>query len=94
LTSPLEQARLVAGIEGGMALAGEFRDKDARDYFMLVNRDFLHAAQLKVTFREPPKSLEFLSRDSGQWEPMAGLKGANLTIDLAAGSAELVRIAK
>ncbi|MFZ4484890.1 MAG: hypothetical protein ACOYOL_13035, partial [Chthoniobacterales bacterium] len=77
-----------------MALAGEFRDKDARDYVMLVNRDFLNAAKLEVTFREPPKSLEFLSRDSGQWEPMAGLKGATLSLDLAAGNAELVRIAK
>ena len=94
LTGPLEKARLVAGIEGGMALAGEFRDKDARDYVMLVNRDFLHAAKLKVTFRVPPKSLEFLSRDSGQWEKMAGLNGPTLTLDLAAGNAELVRIAK
>ena len=72
-----------------MALIGDFNHRDGNSYVMVVNRDFIHPATLKVKFRQAPGELLQISRRNGREQATAShSQTGELKISLAAGDAE------
>jgi hypothetical protein len=93
-THPIRQSRLVESLRGGLALIGEFRHRDGHSYVMVVNRDFINPVTLEVKFRQAPGKLLQISRRNGRKQATPGYsrKTGELTVQLAAGDAELYRL--
>ena len=92
MTRPIRRSRLVRSVSGGMGLIGEFEHSNGRRYLMVVNRDFINAATLKVRFRNAPGRLVLIGRRDGAERPTPGYspRTGELTVQLAAGDAELL----
>ena len=93
-TRPVTESKLVESISGGMALVGEFESTDGRTCLMVVNRDFIEPASFRVVLRKPAAGVSMLSRQDGQWQAVEDYdpETGTLTLTLAAGNAELLRL--
>ncbi len=86
----------IKSVENGEFVVGFFKHKNGNVYAMIVNRDYKNSAQARVTFNGKVK-VNTVGRKSGKETKLAvELQGANTTcnIDLAAGDAILLRLAK
>ena len=75
-----------------MALVGEFKSEtDGRSYIMVVNRDFIDPATLRLKFRRPPLNLLEVSKQNGTKQPVAGYlaETGEVKLDLSGGDGRL-----
>jgi hypothetical protein len=76
---PLSQGKLVEAVEmtqryvrppvAGRFLVGEFADREARPYFLIVNKDLKNSFQFKIHLRQEGRKLFRVSPYSGDEEP-------------------------
>ena len=64
-------AGVVARIEGGSYLVGEFEDADGYPWVMVVNRDRERSSFAKVTLRTTHRTVEEVARSTGDLRPVA-----------------------
>ncbi|MDE0042167.1 MAG: hypothetical protein OXT74_09035, partial [Candidatus Poribacteria bacterium] len=62
-----------------------------RNYVMVVNRDFIDPASLRMKFRRPPLNLLEVSKQSGSKQPVAGYstETGEVQLDLPGGDGRL-----
>ena len=72
----------------GMWLIDEFTSEDGGTYMMVVNRDFIEPAVLRLKFREAPEDLLEVSKQNGKEQPTTGYSRmtGELTREFAAGN--------
>ncbi len=93
-TTSVEDADLVESMSGGLGLVGEFTAEDGHRYMMVVNRDFIDPATLRLKLRDAPDQLLEVSRQTGELEPVSGYfpQTGGLTVRLAGGDGRLFRL--
>ena len=72
MTRSIEESALVESIGGGMWLIGEFTGEDGGTYMMVVNRDFIEPAVLRLKFGEAPEDLLEVSKRNGKEQSTTG----------------------
>jgi len=85
---------LLGGIEGGEFVVGMFRDRQGRDYCLIVNKSHERSVVARVTINVPCRSVECYDPQTRRWEPMAAVADrfqTRLEIPLPPGGARLVR---
>ena len=94
MTSPVSKSKLVASISGAMGMVGEFRHRDGHTYMMVVNRDFVKPATLKLKLRKAFGKVLRISRKDGTEQAVPGYssKTGELVVPLGAGDAEMFRL--
>ena len=90
-TRPVSESKRVESVTGGLALIGEFEDKDGRPYLMVVNRDFNNAVTLLVKLPRVEGKVYELSKETGAEHKATDYSTATgeLKVQLAAGDARL-----
>jgi len=81
--------------EGESCLVGEFRDRTGNSYLLPVNHGVDKARELTLRFDDPKIGVELMDRKTGQWRSLPLAKsgpGCVLTLRLAAGDGELLRV--
>lgn len=76
--------------ENDNVVIGVFKDKENRDYLMVVNRNWQNANNIKLTFDSSITRVEAFNRESRKWKSV--LKSGELNLDLAIGDGVLLRI--
>ncbi|MDP7635063.1 MAG: hypothetical protein QF402_19145 [Candidatus Latescibacteria bacterium] len=93
-TRSVTESPLVESVEGGMGLVGEFVAEDGDTYLMVVNRDFIEDATLRLSLRNTPTAVFEVSKQTGA-EMVANEYSPDtrvLTLDLAGGDGRLFRL--
>jgi hypothetical protein len=67
---------LVASLDGGQFVAGEFADAEGLPWLMLVNRDRARSARVVVRLRTPYPRIEEVARSTGELRPVSLDQGA------------------
>lgn len=62
---------LVAELDGGQFVVGEFRDASERPWLMVVNRDRERSAYATLRLRTPHREVQEVARSSGALRPIA-----------------------
>jgi hypothetical protein len=69
---------------------GVFKDKDNRDYLLVVNRDWQNANNIKLSFDPSITGVEAFNRDSRKWKSV--LKSSEANFNLTMGDGVLLRV--
>ncbi|MEC8992988.1 MAG: hypothetical protein VX656_17215 [Candidatus Latescibacterota bacterium] len=90
----MTESPLVESVEGGMGLVGEFVAEDGDTYLMVVNRDFIEDAKLRLSLRNTPTAVFEVSKQTGAEMVANGYSPDTrvLTLDLAGGDGRLFRL--
>ncbi len=93
-TRSVTESPLVESVEGGMGLVGEFVAEDGDTYLMVVNRDFIEDATLRLSLRNTPTAVFEVSKQTGAEMVANGYSPDTrvLTLDLAGGDGRLFRL--
>ncbi|HCV21852.1 MAG TPA: hypothetical protein DGN59_00215, partial [Candidatus Latescibacteria bacterium] len=93
-TRSVTESPLVESVEGGMGLVGEFVAEDGDTYLMVVNRDFIEDATLRLSLRNTPTAVFEVSKQTGAEMVANGYSPDTrvLTLDLAGGDSRLFRL--
>jgi len=93
-TRSVTESPLVESVEGGMGLVGEFVAEDGDTYLMVVNRDFIEDATLRLSLRNTPTAVFEVSNQTGAEMVANGYSPDTrvLTLDLAGGDGRLFRL--
>ncbi|HUT32850.1 MAG TPA: hypothetical protein VNE39_05180 [Planctomycetota bacterium] len=62
---------LVASVEGGAFVVGEFEGEKGERHVLVVNKDYARAVTAKLTLNRPCRGLSRLDASSGQWVALA-----------------------
>ncbi len=63
---------LVTAVAGDNAAVGEFTHQDGSRYVMILNKDLGHSRPCSVSYRKPPKKVQFVSPYYGSLTPFEG----------------------
>lgn len=86
---------LVASVEGGSFVLGQFQDEKARRSILVVNRDYSQPATAKLTLNRPFCALSWLDPKTGEWTPLAATSDRFQTtaeFPLPPGGGRLIRL--
>lgn len=67
-----QERDLIAGMEGGDFMAGDFTQRDGSRYVMIVNKSLTHSAPCYPHYRKTPQRVRFVSPFSGELEDYDG----------------------
>lgn len=87
---------LVAAVEGGAYVIGEFEDERGSPHLLVVNRDYARPATARLVLNRPSCALLWLDPAAGRWAPLASTGDRFQTVaefPLPPGGGRLIRLA-